>query len=60
MARRQCFGLVVVDDATQTRIPKASAAWYREQIAAHTRAVGQDHPGLGTAGNTHHHKEMAR
>ena len=54
------FGLVFVDYATQTRIPKASAEWYREQIAAHTRAVGQDHPGLGTAGNTHHHKEMAR
>ncbi|MGV8979025.1 MAG: family 1 glycosylhydrolase [Cellulomonas sp.] len=54
------FGLVFVDYATQTRIPKGSAVWYREQIAAHTRAVGQDHPGLGTAGNTHHHKEMAR
>ena len=54
------FGLVFVDYATQTRIPKASAGWYREQIAAHTRTVGQDRPGLGTAGNTHHPKEMAR
>jgi beta-glucosidase len=54
------FGLVFVDYATQTRIPKASAAWYREQIAAHARAVMQDRPGPGTAGTTHHHKEMAR
>ncbi|CAN5294123.1 hypothetical protein BH11ACT1_BH11ACT1_02740 [soil metagenome] len=58
--RRQRFGLIFVDYATQTRIPQASAAWCREQIAAHTRTVGQDRPGLGTAGNTHHHKEMAR
>lgn len=54
------FGLVYVDDATHTRIPKASAAWYREQIAAHARATVQGRPGLGTAVQTHHHKEMAR
>lgn len=54
------FGLVHVDYASQTRIPKASAAWYREQIAAHARAAVQGRPGPGTAGTTHHHKEMAR
>jgi beta-glucosidase len=42
---RKRFGLVYVDYATQTRIPKASAAWYRESIARHTRAVGQDRSG---------------
>ncbi len=34
------FGLVYVDYHTQTRIPKASAAWYRDLIARHARAVG--------------------
>ncbi len=28
------FGIVYVDYATQARIPKASAAWYRRVIAA--------------------------
>jgi beta-glucosidase len=57
---RKRFGLVYIDYATQTRIPKASAAWYREQIAAHARATVQGRPGPGTAVKTHHHKEMAR
>jgi beta-glucosidase len=34
------FGLVHVDYVTQTRTPKASAAWYRALIASHTRTVG--------------------
>lgn len=34
------FGLVYVDCATQTRIPKASAAWYHDVIAGHARAGG--------------------
>jgi beta-glucosidase len=31
----QRFGLVHVDFATQARVPKASASWYREHIATH-------------------------
>jgi beta-glucosidase len=31
------FGLVFVDFGTQARIPKASARWYRQLIAAHQR-----------------------
>ncbi len=34
------FGLVHVDFATQRRIPKESARWYRETIGQHARAVG--------------------
>jgi beta-glucosidase len=30
------FGIVYVDYATQERIPKDSAYWYRDWIAAHT------------------------
>ena len=37
---RKRFGLVYVDFATQARIPKASAAWYRDLIGQHARAVG--------------------
>ena len=37
-ARR--FGLIYVDYKTQARIPKASAAWYRDTIARHARTVG--------------------
>jgi beta-glucosidase len=40
---RSRFGLIYVDYATQRRIPKASAAWYRELIARHRLA------GYGTA-----------
>jgi beta-glucosidase len=29
------FGLVYIDYATQARIPKASAYWYRDLIQAH-------------------------
>ncbi len=42
---RPRFGLVYVDYATQARVPKASAVWYRELIANHARAVGQDRSG---------------
>ncbi len=34
------FGLVFVDYHSQARIPKASAAWYRDLISRHARAVG--------------------
>jgi beta-glucosidase len=34
------FGLVHVDFETQQRTPKASFAWYRDVIAAHTRCRG--------------------
>lgn len=57
---RKRFGLVYVDYATQTRTPKASAAWYREQIAAHARTTEPVHPALKAAKKSHHHKEMAR
>ena len=40
----QRFGLVYVDYRTQDRIPKESAAWYREVISLHAQMVGQDHP----------------
>jgi beta-glucosidase len=33
------FGLVYVDFGTQTRIPKASARWYRQLIAANQRSA---------------------
>ena len=33
------FGLVYVDYPTQRRIPKRSALWYRDLIAAATMAV---------------------
>lgn len=36
------FGLVHIDYHTQARIPKASAAWYRDIIAHHARAVSQN------------------
>lgn len=39
---RKRFGLVYVDYLTQTRVPKASVAWYRDVIARHARQVGQD------------------
>lgn len=32
---RKRFGLIYVDYGTQTRIPKASATWYRDLIAEH-------------------------
>jgi beta-glucosidase len=35
------FGIVYVDYPTQRRIPKSSAHWYRETIAAHERLVVQ-------------------
>lgn len=41
-AYRSRFGLIYVDYATQQRIPKTSAAWYRELIARH-RSVGHGH-----------------
>jgi beta-glucosidase len=31
------FGIVYVDYPTQRRIPKSSAVWYRETVAAHRR-----------------------
>ncbi|WP_332760522.1 GH1 family beta-glucosidase [Pseudarthrobacter sp.] len=34
------FGLVYVDYGTQTRIPKQSAYWYRDTIAAHSAGTG--------------------
>ncbi len=37
---RKRFGLIYVDFATQARIPKASAVWYRDLIGQHARAVG--------------------
>ena len=37
---RPRFGLIYVDYATQARVPKASAAWYRGVITGHARAVG--------------------
>lgn len=40
----QRFGLVYVDYRTQDRIPKESAAWYREVISLHAQMVGKDHP----------------
>jgi beta-glucosidase len=36
------FGLIYIDYHTQARIPKASAAWYRDIIAHHARAVGEN------------------
>jgi len=33
----QRFGLIHVDQATQRRTPKASAAWYRDRIAEHRK-----------------------
>ena len=39
---RRRFGLIYVDYPTQARIPKASAAWYREVIARHVRRAEQD------------------
>ena len=36
---RKRFGLVYVDYSTQRRIPKASAAWYRDTVVRHSRAV---------------------
>ncbi|MGJ4890028.1 GH1 family beta-glucosidase [Bradyrhizobium sp. HKCCYLRH3099] len=36
----QRFGIVYVDHATQRRIPKASARWYAEKIAAWRRSNG--------------------
>ncbi len=35
------FGLIFVDFGTQARIPKASARWYRQLIAAHEGAAEQ-------------------
>jgi beta-glucosidase len=35
----QRFGIVYVDFETQRRIPKRSALWYRDRIAAATREV---------------------
>lgn len=46
------FGLVFVDYATQERIPKHSAIWYRDLIAAHREVVstnGQTEVALATA-----------
>jgi len=37
------FGLVYVDYHTQTRIPKASAAWYRDLIHAHLNQEIKSH-----------------
>jgi beta-glucosidase len=37
---RKRFGLIYVDYRTQQRIPKASARWYRAQIARHTGHAG--------------------
>jgi beta-glucosidase len=34
------FGIVYVDYRSQARIPKASAAWYRDLIGRHARTVG--------------------
>lgn len=36
----QRFGLIYVDYASQQRIPKASAAWYRQVIAANALPEG--------------------
>jgi beta-glucosidase len=36
----QRFGIVYVDFETQRRIPKRSALWYRDRIAAATKVVG--------------------
>ena len=36
----QRFGLIYVDFATQKRIPKASARWYSDLIAAKRKPVG--------------------
>ncbi len=38
---RSRFGLVFVDYGTQRRIPKASAAWYRDLISRHRSAARQ-------------------
>lgn len=46
---RSRFGLVYVDYGTQQRIPKASAAWYRDLIARH-RSVGDMRHGHVSAG----------
>ena len=35
----QRFGIVYVDFATQRRIPKRSALWYRNRITAATEGV---------------------
>lgn len=48
---RSRFGLIHVDYATQRRIPKASAAWYRELIARH-RLAGDDPPPADRDGRT--------
>jgi beta-glucosidase len=46
---RSRFGLVYVDYGTQQRIPKASAAWYRDLIARH-RSVGDMRQGHVSTG----------
>lgn len=38
---RKRFGLIYVDYGTQTRIPKASAGWYRDLIGQHRAMVAQ-------------------
>jgi beta-glucosidase len=46
------FGLIYIDYPSLRRIPKASARWYRDVIARHARAVGQNRPGMAAESST--------